>query len=160
MTLTPDDIRKLHGGGALSDADVEGLPRAEDDDGGPKVVQDHTVDAVIAQLPAASDADSMQPEEKKIKELHEFGTNLGILLWHTDYTSALDPSHERFQMYNQVVLLDDGTLMLAEIKPGCIFQRTLQIDSARPANEISHLVQAIRTHLRTAGELEWIKKPE
>lgn len=51
------------------------------------------------------------------------------MLWHTDYESAMNPEHSRFQMYNQLVLLDNGELILTEIKPGANFSHTLQINA-------------------------------
>ncbi|MBP7806731.1 hypothetical protein KA057_03550 [Candidatus Gracilibacteria bacterium] len=98
-------------------------------------------------------------EVKSIKECHEMGQTLGITLWNTPYEAALDPENERFKMYNQLDLLDDGTLILTEIKPGKKFTRTLQIDPEKIKLEKSKVVPAIREHIKQSG-FEWDKKPE
>ncbi len=109
--------------------------------------------------PHSIETREISQEEKKIRELHEMGQALDIILWDTGHEAALNPEHERFQMYNQLSLLDDGTLILTEIKPGAEFTRTLQIDPERILLQKSELVAAIRGHIKQAG-FEWNKKPE
>ena len=70
MALTPDNIRKLHGGGALSTADIlTTLPRAEESDTVSPLLQQGRADTIIAQLPVASDDDTMEDYSADVAEL-------------------------------------------------------------------------------------------
>lgn len=62
-------------------------------------------------------------------------------------------------MYNQLVLCDNGDLILTEIKPGAKFTHTLQVDPQRKHMEGSELVRAIRGYIEQNG-FKWKTKPE
>lgn len=187
-SLSPEDIILLRWGGALtppadgpkkeslrlagphSVTKPDALPSISVWTPGPKkeTLRPAAANAVTRTLagPHSIETRTISDEEKKIREIHEMGQNLGIVLWHTPYEAALDPENERFQMYNQIALLDDGTLLLTEIKPGKEFVRTIQVDPERLQSrdphakmEGSELVRAIRGHIQQAG-FQWNNKPE
>lgn len=182
--LSPEEIILLHGGGALTPPAPREPAKEKLRLVGPHSVKPNTPTLSAVPMVSSPPREVLRPttstsaavtrtlvgphsietreisqEEKKIRELHEMGQALDIILWDTGHEAALNPEHERFQMYNQLSLLDDGTLILTEIKPGAEFTRTLQIDPERILLQKSELVAAIRGHIKQAG-FEWNKKPE
>lgn len=133
MTLTPDDIRTLHGGGALSTADILAtLPQAEKGDTKSPVLQTGTADAVVLQLPVASDEDDMEDYSANVAEL---ATN-----WNFLWCSMKNPAEfVKNWKVNFLHLDDSGNFTLTVIKPGTKKTFAAKIDTQEVAQARKNL---------------------
>ncbi len=109
--LSPEEIISLRGGGSLSTAEIlTDLPRAEESDTGSPLVQQGTADAIIAQLPVASNDDTMEDYSADVAELAANKNKL----WESSSSAEFQPNGK----INFLHLDDTGLFTLTVIKPG------------------------------------------
>lgn len=143
--LSPQEIMTLRGGGSLSTAEIlKDLPRAEESDAESPLVQQGTADAIIAQLPIASDEDEMKDYSADVTEL----ANNKNKLWESSNSADFQPNGK----INFLHLDDNGLFTLTVIKPGSKSVLEAQI----PASDVA----AVWGLLSAGVEWDKSKSPE